>query len=365
MNKFAFIAHPLNLGMVVRCHRTVGFLSKWVSPYLLKKNLLRIPPIKFIHIKDITTKSGKTAEGIVIVCPLLPDQLINSRDNGAQEQIVKCCKIAKRWGAKIVGLGGFTSIVTDGGRSLLGEVDIAITTGNTYTVCLAIDEIFTAMKCMNINARKSVLTIVGATGDIGAACANYLVPFFSEIILVARDREKLLALKKTLVNQKAKVAVEVDIPAAVHKADVVLTATSAITTIIDVKDLKKGSILCDVSYPANIDFALSKKRKDFFAFEGGLASAAFMNSIDEKTREKIKIFNDCGSLHGCISETIVLALNGIFENYSIGKAEISKGKIDRIRELAFQSDFSPFCFVSGGSIVSQDEVRRIGGGIKS
>jgi len=47
--------------------------------------------------------------------------------------------LAVERGAKIVGLGAYTSVVTMGGRQLLPYTPVALTTGNSYTVVSGVE----------------------------------------------------------------------------------------------------------------------------------------------------------------------------------------------------------------------------------
>ena len=50
------------------------------------------------------------------------------------EEISSAVQLAVERGLKIVGSGAYTSVVTMGGRQLLPHTDVALTTGNSYTV---------------------------------------------------------------------------------------------------------------------------------------------------------------------------------------------------------------------------------------
>ena len=55
-------------------------------------------------------------------------------------KIIKAGKVAEKLGAKIVGLGAFTSIVGDAGVTVANNLNIAVTTGNSYTVATALEK---------------------------------------------------------------------------------------------------------------------------------------------------------------------------------------------------------------------------------
>ncbi len=54
-------------------------------------------------------------------------------------KIIRAAQVAQDTGAKIVGLGAMTSVVGDQGITVAKHVDIAVTTGNSYTVWTAVE----------------------------------------------------------------------------------------------------------------------------------------------------------------------------------------------------------------------------------
>ena len=48
-------------------------------------------------------------------------------------------KLAQDLGAKVVGLGAFTAVIGDAGITVSNNVDVAVTTGNSYTVATALE----------------------------------------------------------------------------------------------------------------------------------------------------------------------------------------------------------------------------------
>ena len=95
-------------------------------------------PFEVSHITGIRSPDGAEAEGWFIGCPLTPRQLLSLPEEEVWSRLVKAADIAEERGAKILGLGAFTSIVGDGGVTLSKRVNIAVTTGNSYTVATAV-----------------------------------------------------------------------------------------------------------------------------------------------------------------------------------------------------------------------------------
>src|SRR5204863_455827 len=94
-------------------------------------------------------------------------------------------------GAKIVSLGGFSSILIEGNFDQLPERrGTVFTTGNTLTVAFIVQGIQKMCALEGRNLRRSTLLIVGATGDVGSGCARCLAPIVRRVLLSARKVER-------------------------------------------------------------------------------------------------------------------------------------------------------------------------------
>ena len=98
-------------------------------------------------------------------------------------QLSAAVKLAKERGAKIVGLGAYTSVVTKGGLDLR-NLGVPLTTGNSYTVSAAVDATLEAAKRLEIPIEQTIAAVVGATGSIGRNTAIFLAEKVSSLILI-------------------------------------------------------------------------------------------------------------------------------------------------------------------------------------
>ena len=110
--------------------------------------------------------------------------------------------------AKIVSLGGFSSILIEGNLDQLPERhDTVFTTGNTLTVGLIVQGIKKICALEGRNIRQSTLLIVGATGDVGSGCARCLAPIVKRVLLSARNVERLRKLAAELAANEVQVEI--------------------------------------------------------------------------------------------------------------------------------------------------------------
>src|SRR5260370_40191208 len=126
-------------------------------------------------------------------------------------------------GAKIVSLGGFSSILIEGNFDQLPEShDTVFTTGNTLTVGFIVRGIKKMCVLEGRNMRRSTLLIVGATGDVGSGCARCLAPIVRRVLLSARNVERLRRLAAELQADGVQVEIATDLQRFSAEADVAI-----------------------------------------------------------------------------------------------------------------------------------------------
>ena len=328
MEQFAFLVHPLDINDVAKKYR----LATKVSPKVVASILRRRRPFVIAEIEGIRSLTGVQAVGWFIAVPLLPWQLLQLEEEYVLEKLAKAVKVAKKQGAKIVGLGAYTAIPGNGGQKLAQLVDLPITTGNTYTTATAIDSTLLACQEMEIKPEKAVLAVVGATGSIGQACATILAPRFQKVILVGRDFEKLNQLQKAIQELNPQTQATTNIKE-IKKAEVVITVTSAVSAIIQPEDLKSGAVVCDVARPRDVSAIVSQVRDDVLVIDGGIVKPP------GEVNFNLDFGPPPGLCEGCIGETIILALEKRYESYTLGK-NITLEMVKEMNELAAKHGFS-------------------------
>jgi predicted amino acid dehydrogenase len=237
----------------------------------------------------------------------------------------------QRQGAKIIGLGAFTAIAGEGGRRIAESVDIAITTGNTYTTTSAIEGTLKAARMMGKKVESSIVAVVGATGSIGQACAKILGPQSGEIRIIGRNEFVLDELKESL-KSKSNPAIYTSVSNGIKEADIVLTVTGATQEIIYPNDIKSGAVVCDVARPRDVSTLVSRVRDDVLVIDGAIVE------VPGDVKFGLDFGPPPGMAEGCIAETIILALEKRYENYTIGK-NITEQMVREMGELAKKHGF--------------------------
>ncbi len=350
MNKFGFLIHPLDIKDVIRLEPKAANKRR----ELIEKILEWLPVHKRSEITGIKSKTGAEIKGWFIAVPFLPNQILNLDRNYIIGEIIKGVKLAEDLGAQIVGLGGYTSVVGNAGITVANHSNIAVTSGNSYTIATALEGAMKAADTMGINMPEAHVAVIGASGSIGKACAQFLVKKCADMTLIARSEIRLKKLADIIYqNYGKKVKYTTDISEGIKEADVVITATSSAGNIIMAQDLKPGSVVCDVSLPHDVSREVQKLRPDVLVIEGGVVEVPGENvnfNYDFGYPPKIAL--------ACMAETMILALEGRFENFSLGRG-IKLEKVEEINRLAKKHGFKIAGFRSFEQFLTQEQIDKI------
>ncbi len=385
--KFAFLIHYPAVEDIVKNNPSFIKLNETEQEKLLDwEASLDAAPDVIVHLPAFKSKAGKIAEGWLIGIPYSGKHLVNMPRKKAVSVLTEAIDLAKDMGAKIVGLGAYTSIVSRGGADLQGK-GVAITSGNSFTVATAFDALMKGASMMDIKPEKATGAVIGATGAIGRVCAIMLAREVGQLYLVGnpgkektslrrlekladeiyghiltdlvndntsldhqrgiakwlkgfvtwlnnsdpRQAEKLtsavavregtpFSLSQFINNNLARsgkfstppLKITVNIRQALLQSDLVITASNSTSDLIMPEHLKQGCVICDVARPADVSRSVLSSRKDVLVIEGGLV----------KYPDKICFGQNIGYAPGmnlaCLSETMLLALEGDYRDFSIG-----------------------------------------------
>ena len=352
MERFAFVLHPLSLEDMQMVSPMVRYVPDFLLEYILKQK----KPFTVSHITGVKSPHAE-AEGWFVGCPLTAKQMVELPEEFVIDRIVETGKIAEELGAKILGLGAFSSIVGDAGVTIAERLNIAVTSGNSYTVATALEGTREAARLMGKDLRDAEVAIVGASGSIGSACARILSREVRHINLIARRIAPLEELAQELNGHGAATfSVSSDVKSCLHKADVVIAVTSAVDFIIDPADLKSGAVVCDVARPRNVSRNVSAQRNDVLVIEGGVIHVP--GNVDFH-------FNfgfPPQTCFACMAETMILA-EGRYENFTLGR-NLVPSQIDTISGLAKKHGFTLAGFRNFEHAVTKEMIESIRENVK-
>ncbi len=304
------------------------------------------------HISGIRSATGATTQGWFVGCPLTARQFTEADPQEAINNIVQAGKLAQQLGAEIVGLGAFTSIVGDAGITVAQALDIGVTTGNSYTVATAVQAALEAAEMVGIAPRQARATVLGATGSIGRVCAQLLAPQVGALTLAARRRPVLEELADTLSLGGSQVDIQTDINQALRDANIVITVTSAVDSIIQPEMLKPGAVVCDVARPRDVSQQVAQQREDVLVIEGGVVS------IPGDVEFNLDFGFPPQTAYACMAETMILALEGRCEDYSLGR-HLELSRVREIARLAQKHGFGLAGFRSFERPVTEEQIDKV------
>jgi hypothetical protein len=135
------------------------------------------------HMPAIRSLDGTLAEGWLIGVPFGAREIMSLPREETAEVIKQAVDMGRDLGARIVGLGALSSVVTRGGRAVQGR-GTAITSGNSFTVLMAMEALILGAQKMHIDLDRAQGAVLGATGSIGRACALLLSEKMSNIVVL-------------------------------------------------------------------------------------------------------------------------------------------------------------------------------------
>jgi fatty aldehyde-generating acyl-ACP reductase len=298
----------------------------------IKDILPWIPPRAVCHV-DVRSIIGANARGLYIDSFIPPDRLEAAyvHENIARVRAAAACGIQA--GAKIVSLGGFSSILIEGNFDLLPEKhDTVFTTGNTLTVAFVVQGMKKMCALEGRNLRKSTLLIVGATGDVGSGCARCLAPLVRRVLLSARNVERLRRLAAELEADGVQVEIATDLQRFSAAPDVVICAASLASPSLLLGRIAPDAIVCDAGYPKNLSPTAEMPGAKVFFGGLGQITGAMKFAPDFHGILNRHPFPDV--VHGCLLEGMALALERRFEPFSQGRGYVTPERVEEMETIA-------------------------------
>ena len=265
----------------------------------------------------LTSATGARAEGRLYEIPMDARDILEAPSQ-AIAYMEQAVDRAAEWGACLVGLGSMTGVVGGQGTHLAERGPLPVTTGNSLTVYAALQSLLTTCVDTDIDLSRETVAVVGIPGSIASAAARWLAPRCRHLLLVGRRPSPRASQLTAELNAEF----SIDIPSALSRARVIVSATST-GDCIDPALLLPGSVVIDVAVPT--DVTLPKvPRDDVLLLSGGLARVP-----ETMPRDSLFLGFYQGIVPCCLGETMVLALEGRADCFSLGRDL----RLDRIEEI--------------------------------
>ncbi|SDP27884.1 amino acid adenylation domain-containing protein [Streptomyces sp. cf386] len=219
-----------------------------------------------------------------VALPLFADELAPGGDLAART--ARAVEHAASLGARCVSLAGMIPSHTGYGYDVLRETttSAAITTGHASTTVAVAKTVHAALSATGRRLDTLSLAVVGC-GSIGTSSLRLLLataphpPARLVLCDLPGSTARLQRLAADLSSGHPAMPVRVaesgrTLPAAVYEADVIVTAVSGATALLDVDRLRPGTIVVDDSFPHCFDTARALDRmsrdQDVLVVGGGL-----------------------------------------------------------------------------------------------
>lgn len=361
-SRFAFVIHPLSQEFFTKVE-PLGTIAKLTpSPLMnvVEKAVAYAPPFVYSHVTGITSPTGAEAEGWLITVGGTPKELMAHSPEFTYARLLQAAETARKLGAQVMGLGAFTKVVGDAGVTVAKQAPLPITTGNSYSASAALWAAHQAMLDLGLAETdehgriRGRAMVVGATGAIGSVCARLLALASDELWLVSPETAKVLALKHEIEREHPRAEVHVSATPGHHLAemDLIVTATSgAGKRVLDITEVKPGCVITDVARPLDLSPEDVARRPDVLVIESGeieLPGDVRMKNIGLPP----------GVAYACMAETVVLALEGRYETYTVGR-NIEWEKVKEIYRLGLKHGMRLAAISGVNGVFTPEDLARV------
>jgi len=347
MYDYAIIIHPTSEELLHRYEPGM----KYRSSLLVKKVLEWMSPFKAADIIGLRSDQGGTSKGTLVMCPLLMGQMITLSPHKVKASVSATIKFALELNIKLIGLTAYTAFSGNKGEDLAKHLNVALTTGSSYTLGMIPESILRAADLMNIKLDRTKILLIGATSSIGKFCIENLAHYTPRIFVTATTQDKLDLLMAGLPKEKsAKLQRISDIESVLDQTKIIIIATNRLPVGLNLNKIRPGSILFDSSYPRRIP---SNIRNDILVVDG-----VAIKPPGENVDFNFDFGLPKGLCYPCMAEPMILALEQKFENYSLGK-ESEPHKIKEIMRLGAKHGFEIASLTSQERVISDEDIIKI------
>lgn len=235
--------------------------------------------------------------------------------------------------AGYVGLGQYTSIVTDNGI-LLKDIPVPITTGNSLTVGMSYRAFLKMAAERGLDTKKLRVGVVGIAGNICSVLAQLIADDIRELVIVHRENLNLssklkFSIEQLLLNSKISKdkIISMDDFSVLKTCDCVILGTNSTLKLLRPEHLKKDAFVIDISVPTNVDPIVQIERPDVQCIQGGLVQLPMGQKFGFAGMKELD-----GEIYACLAETITAGLLGLNRSLSLGS--LSKSGVLEVLRMA-------------------------------
>ncbi len=240
--------------------------------------------------------------------------------------VMDAVDLAVERGSRVIGLGGFTSVVTGGGELVVERVpaSVTVTNGNAYTAAVVRSNVVEVVEALELD-RPAVIGVVGCTGSVGVAATSLMAAAGCNLILVGRTLQRIQERLPGLAREH-RCADSVD---ALADADVVVLLTSSSDAQLRPAHVRPGTVVLDATEPVNIQ---PEAVAEFEANGVTVLKSGRAFIPDYRSSTDLGPVTPPPYAYACFAETYLLAREGI-RQHSVGLPTPARAEeMERIAE---------------------------------
>jgi predicted amino acid dehydrogenase len=138
----------------------------------------------------------------------------------------------------------------------------------------------------------------------------------------------------------------------ISTAAYVISAAGSAEPVIHSKHLGAGTIVCDVALPPNVAASVRKTRDDVLILSGGLVAPPGRPELG------FRFGLPAGLVYACMAETMILALEGRLESFTLGRS-IQLDRVAEIDRLGAKHGFVPAGLLEGETAIGEERMERV------
>ena len=317
--RVAFLGHLLVADDIAQLEPSLASLEPAKLEAYLEDSSRLIEPCIFDEL-DVQSQTGAAVHlsfvGLTLTSRQIARALQGPDHDWIMEKLESSVALARDHGNQVVGFGGFTSIISANCRRIRTG-GIGVTTGNSLTTGMGVRAVRQAADELGIDMAGATLAVIGATGNIASTYATMIAPSVKELVLVVRSvtspKIRPLLAKLRAAAPQVRVSVVEDL-AAISRCQLIVAASNSPEPLIYPRHLADGPVaICDISLPSDVSEQVRRIRPDVLVIRGGVVRLPFN---DDFAIGGIALPR--GHALACMSETLLMGLEGLRSNGSVG-----------------------------------------------
>lgn len=254
-------------------------------------------------------------------------------DGQAFRQVEALFSQAQRDGNTFIGLGQFTSIVSENGL-LLSHLGTPLTTGNGLTAGFGFLGLKKALEEKGRSLGDVRVGILGAAGNICNVIAQLAGDEAQAMTLVFREDVSVSAKSADAVRrilkhtrQTPQTLKTTSSLSDLVDCDAIVIGTNSAQELLRPEHVKQDAVVLDLSVPSNVSQRFLSERPDVRCLQSGMAKLPLDQQLGTRWIPTVR-----GEVFACMGETIVAGLLGTEASLSMGT--LTKEHVLHVLEMA-------------------------------